>query len=202
MGILGFTAPDTDPEAGEFCQVAAGWYRAKTVKAEISADGHLRLTWFVLSPPWEGALVVDKYHPIPSMVMRQEDMKKAVDKWWLLVTRLGLASKSDKGKSLDFTPDQFVGIERVIEVVRTRSKKNPNDARLFSNINFDGYYAFDRPEIPVPDRIRLGLPLLPGQVLPPPPLPGSTPAAPCLDHGGADVFTAPPLPAFDPAEVV
>ena len=78
------------------------------------------------------------------------------------------------GKVFSFDPAKLIGIQRVIKITRGPGKDKPADSRHFSNIDYGCYYALDRPEIPVEERLRMGLALLPGQVAPKEAVLGST----------------------------
>ena len=199
---LGFQAPDTDPEDSAFdCKVDSGFHAAITDRNFVDKDGKLHLVWRFTSDPWKGHVIDDKYS-LPAYCMRQEDMADTVNRYWLLLYRLGLVTKEQRGKPITLESHQLNGITRVLEIQRGPGKKDPS--KIWSNVKYGCIWALDRPEIPAADRIRLGLPLLPGQPVPAPAASGhvSTPAATGAAAGASGGPKAPPPPAFDPSEVV
>jgi hypothetical protein len=114
---------------------------------------------------------------------------------------VGLIGKEDMARNVKFDPAKLIGIKRVIEIERKVGKDKPADSRQYTNIAYGRYYTEDRPEIPVTERVRLGLPLLPGQVVPPAAPPQTSPATTSSTPAKPSAGTAAPSPAFDPSEV-
>jgi hypothetical protein len=201
MSQLGFQAPDIDPDADERdCQVASGYHMATTERAHVDKDGRLNIVWRIESAPWAGHVIADKYL-LPSMCMTQEALPECIRRYWIVLYRLGLVTKEQRGQPINLELPKLLGIRRVLHVKREPSKKNPTDPKLWSNIVYGAIWSTDRPEIPVEDRIRLGLPLLAGQTPPklfdtPPAV--VTPPVPVANPGG---IQSPPAMAFDPSEV-
>jgi hypothetical protein len=158
-----FDAPNEDPDESEMdCRVESGFWLAHIARAWVDKDGRLCVSWVFDSAPWSGHKIVDRLQ-VPTLCLTQSEVPQATQRMWVFACRIGLAEKGQKGKGVRIETDKMIGIRRVLEIVRAPSKK---DGRVWTNIRYGGYWAEDRPEIPVADRVRLGLPLLPGQVLP------------------------------------
>lgn len=183
-----------------FCKISSGWHLATVVAQQIDKkNGSLKVTWMVESAPWSGSRITDTFN-LPALAMSQEDVPGLTKRITLFFYRMGLIPKSDLGKRLSADPAKLLGIERVIEVKRERNKKKPEDSNEYSNIVYGAYWGLDRPEIPVAERVRLGLPLLAGQETPLfkdfPPVGSASASAPGL---GASAPTA--QSTLDPSEI-
>ena len=201
MHDLGFNAPDEDPDEVGRCKVTAGFHRATTIKAEIDDKGQLHLIWRFESAPWEGHILDDGWHQVPSLCMTTDEIPKAARHMWVLLCRLGIAKKEQKGQGIKPKLEQFVGITRVLEIKQERNKKKPEDPTLWTNIVYGAYYDETRAEIGAADRIRLGMPLLPGQETPLFDANESKAAKPKKESSTNASASAPAAATFDPAEV-
>jgi hypothetical protein len=196
-----FDVPDQDPEADEMnCKVTAGFHLARVARTWTDKQGKLKIAWEIESPPWKGHVVIDSFAN-PALAMTQEEQAGQVRRLWLFAYRMGQCKKEDRGKRLALNEAALVGVRRVIEVERRRNSKKPDDTREYSNIAYDGRWDLDRPEIPVEDRIRLGLALLPGQVAPSAAASPATVVTPPVPSKNAHVTPGVPAMAFDPSEI-
>jgi len=183
------------------CQVASGRHLATiTDVTNNQKTGAIQVHWRFDSPPWTGHSLVDSFNR-PDLAKSNDDVPGLIKRMGLFLYRVGAITKDQIGKRISFDRANLVGRRCVLEIKRERNAKKPEDTRLWSNVAYGGYWQLDRPEIPVADRIRLGLPLLPGQVPPPPdgePPPG---AAVPKTPGGNGPPAASTAKAFDPSEV-
>ena len=197
VDLGGHTAEELEGSA----QLPAGWYLARV--CDVHSDqktGALKVVWEMQSAPWVGARLTDTYN-LPALAMTTEALPGLIRRLGLFLYRMGLVAKEDMGKRLNLDCAKLIGVQRVLELKREPSKDPAKQGKEYTNVAYGGYWALDRPEIPPAERVRLGLPLLPGQTAPASSPPNgqqqhSLPAAGKSLPGGG-----PPAVAFDPAEV-
>ena len=198
VDLTGINSPE---ELEETAPIEDGFYKA--VVASVTQDqktGALKIHWRIQSPPWVGATLTETVN-LPAFCQESSKIKGIRDKLNLFLYRMGLIPKDMLGKPNKIDEQKLVGISRVLQIERKVGKDKPSDSRKFSNVCYGCYYTEDRAEIPGHERIRIGLPLLPGQSAEKPPSAGPTPAPPVVAAGQGVPSPAPAGLAFDPSEV-
>ncbi len=196
---LNFGGMDIDPE--DRCRVETGWHLAMCVDARRNQkDGKIEWVWRFTSAPWEGHILVDGFNR-PDLAKTNEDAKAQLRRLGVALQRMGVATKEELAGNYHLDERKAIGTIRVLQIERGRNRKKPEDSNEYTNVVYGGYWDPSRPEIPVAERIRLGLPLLPGQVAPSASSAGSKSvkdgASAARPGGSANT----PVLAFDPAEV-
>jgi hypothetical protein len=197
VDLTGQTADDLEGRAkipsGWYIAHIHGWHRDKKT-------GALKVTWTIENDPWKGAEITET-HNLPALAMTQEDAVKQKRKLDLFLYRVGLIAKTDMGKRVSVSEDQLIGIQRAVVIKRERNKNKPEEMAEYSNIEYGCYYTLDHREIPVAERIRLGLPLLPGQVPPSAADQGAKVVTPPATSKNSKVTPTQPSMIFDPSEI-
>lgn len=196
------TGIQTPEELEDSAPIEDGFYRAEIVAHHQDAkSGALKVVWRIDSPPWAGSLLTET-HNLPQYCTQGDKVGGILRKLALFLYRTGQIAKEDMGKRLAFDPARLIGVKRVLHIERRVGKDKPADSRKYSSVAYGCYYTEDRPEIPPAERVRIGLPLLPGTSVPATPPAGTTPAPSRKNATGDGERQLPPALAFDPAEVV
>jgi hypothetical protein len=196
----GIDAAGLTPDAAEEAHAIPGAHLMTIQNVEIIDNGAaMAITYRINSPPCTGVVLRPEKFNNAKFAASSEDMAKQSKRFRIWAIRVGLVRKEDyvmdqkTGLIISCPPiDPTKAIGRQLVVVCVNDSYVNKDGKVVQTCK-PGYVAnsifpLDHPEIPVEDRIRLGLPLLPGQVAPSAGGNGTTPSA------GA--------PAFDPAELV
>ena len=198
LDLKGIRSPE---ELEDRTPISAGRHMAVVVSHHMDQKtGALKVVWRIESDPWAGAVLTET-HNLPALAMEASKMPGLIRKLALFAYRMGLIRKEDMGKSLRLDPDKLIGVRRVIDVERKQAKDSAPDSPFYSNIAYGCYWSEDRPEIPVADRIRLGLPLLPGQSPPTAAELGAKVVTPPSPSKNVGVVPGVPSMAFDPSEI-
>ena len=92
----------------------------------------------------------------PSNIDDEKKKSNAMTRCRMLASRLNLIAADGYGKQARVNFDNAVGQKVVIRVVRKPDKKDPT--KVWSEVDYDGVYPLDHPDIPDADRKRLNLP--------------------------------------------
>ncbi len=143
-----------------------GWYRAVIESAgEEPKMNNAIIEYKITAPTFIGARIKDTvFNPLNS----QTEDKAAVcaRRAKAVMKRLGLIQKDALGRETEIAWEAATGKEVVIHVVDEKYETKNGAEGSRAGLGFLGMFPLDHPEIPVAERVRLGLPLLEGQALP------------------------------------
>lgn len=176
--------PVTD---GEQFLDSPGWYRMKLIEKKNDDKLQINLVFQSLGPTHVGAKVT-AYIKDPAYASGNEELESWM-KWifpWLC--RLGLADSKNPGKPIFGTWKSVIGWEGVGYLEPNSYTDKNGNVREGARFKFCSIYPSDHADIPVIERIRMGLPLLDWQT--DPRLGGEPGKKPKATKGGG---TSPPV---------
>ena len=142
-----------------------GWYKATVIDSLPDEDADAQIVRYrVTAPTFIGSVIDDKiFNPEGS----KDDAAGEISlrRLKLMLKRLGLIGDSDYGKQVEIDWLKAKGRDVVLHLTE-REGKGEMAGKKFVNIDFGGVFPLDHDKIPVAERQRMGLPLLPGQETP------------------------------------
>jgi hypothetical protein len=152
-----------DFDAMDPARLAAGWYRAKLDKLwDDEKDGKTCLRFQVTAGPFNGSFITWKLGN-PELAGTIGKQIKAYERLKALGKRLGTIYKDEQGRAALRDWQTALGGAYVIKVEEREYEKEDGGKGQAVEMAYLGVYPLDHPEIPAAIRLKLGLPLLPGQ---------------------------------------
>lgn len=204
MAKWGVDLTGVKPDEMDDSRADPGWYLA-TLESELEnqENGAEELTFRITGPRFKGQSCMKKINN-PGLAETEKAAEGQIKVARLWATRLGLLKKEDAGKPAEIDWSKAVGWKGVIELELHEYVRDDGKTGRSVQFTYLGVYPTDHEKIPVAERVRLGLPLLPGQVAPGEDgTPGiKTPYTPAEKAGKkAAPAAAAKKPAFDPSEI-
>lgn len=200
-----FDATDVREDDVERTRYLPGWYLTNLGKYEEARNpDRFVFYWTVATGPFKGQNIIDTVSDFRVM----HDAKDALEqkkRFFLRMKRLDLMKEGDFGKKLDIDPRIALGRQIVVHMVFREWVSKDGKPGEGVQPEYRGFHKLDSPEIPPTERVKLGLPLLPGQS---PDDDGGKAAKEASKAGAGDSAAKgrggkfdPKSPNFDPTEI-